>query len=61
MSAAQRSASMDNIARQVAALTKANNALVLQLREHRAMLDAHASVVLRPTLLGRLRWLVLGA
>ncbi len=46
--------------RAMLALHKEHEALEQTVREQRAMLDAHAGIVLRPTLLGRLRWLVTG-
>ena len=74
MSSAQRSASMDNIVRQVEALTaevidlKARAYAIETVMQqqsftagtHAARIDAHAGIVLRQSFMARLKWLVTG-
>lgn len=48
------------LVRQVDALTKLTKAQDQQLREHRAILDAHAGMLLGRRFLARLRWMVTG-
>ncbi len=64
LSSVERNALLDGIVEDLTNLGRAHNGLNTQserlFAEHRAMLDAHAGVVNRPTFWQRLRWLVLG-
>lgn len=59
-----RSKLLDALVAEVNDIATKHNAMVrsvsADIAEHRAILDAHAGVVNRRTLWGRLRWLVLG-